>query len=178
MKKAFFTAGILLLLLASCTNEPSLQKYFVEKSKTKNFVTLDIAPNFVNTDSLTLTDGEKEALQSLEKLNILIFKTDSLDNGMYATERSNVSTLLKGDRYEQLMRFGSNKEGVSIYAVGEDDAIDEFVLFVHQQNNGFGVVRLLGDDMNPSNVMNMVMLMQKGNLNLDQLKPLQTMIKK
>lgn len=180
MKKVFVGAVVLLVTLVSCNNKPSLQKYFVEKSQTQNFVALDIAPNFIDTDSITLSADDKEALQSLNKLNILIFQGDSLNTQLYKTEQNNVKTLLKGEEYEELMRFGSNKEGVSIYSVGEDEHIDEFVLFMHQQdNNGFGVVRILGDDMNPNNVMKMVGLLEKGNLNLEQLKPLQNiMIKK
>ena len=178
MKKVFFISGVLLTLLVSCDNNPSLQKYFVEKSQTKNFVALDIAPNFINTDSITLSADDKEALQSLDKLNILIFKTDSLNTQLYKTEQSNVKNLLKDKKYEELMRYGSNKEGVAIYTVGDDVHIDEFVLFMHQQDNGFGVVRVLGDDMNPNNVMKIVGLMQKGNLNLKQLKPLQDIMKK
>ncbi|AXG75106.1 DUF4252 domain-containing protein [Flavobacterium arcticum] len=178
MKKMFFIAGMLLVLLVSCDNKPSLQKYFVEKSQSKNFVALDIAPNFINTDSITLTAGEQEALQSLDKLNILIFKTDSLSTKLYKTEQANVKGLLKDEQYEELMRYGSNKVGVAIYTVGNDVHIDEFVLFMHQQDNGFGVVRVLGDDMNPNNIMKIVGVLQKGNLNLEQLKPLQDMMMK
>ncbi len=177
MKKVFVIA-VLLVLLVSCESKPSLQKYFVEKSQTQNFVALDIAPNFINTDSITLSADDKEALQSLEKLNILIFKGDSLNTQLYKTEQNNVKTLLKDEQYEELMRYGSNKEGVYIYTVGQDVHIDEFVLFMHQQDNGFGVVRVLGDDMNPNNIMKIVGLLQKGNLNLEQLKPLQDIMKK
>ncbi|NDI98094.1 DUF4252 domain-containing protein [Flavobacterium sp. LaA7.5] len=178
MKKVFFIAGVLLVMLASCDNKPSLQKYFVEKSQTKNFIALDIAPNFVDTDSITLSADEKAALQSLKKLNILIFENDSLNTQLYKTEQNNVKNLLKDEQYEELMRYGSNNEGVCIYAVGKDVHIDEFVLFMHRQDNGFGVVRLLGDDMNPNNIMTMMQLLQKGNLNLEQLEPLKDIMKK
>ncbi|OIQ22108.1 MAG: hypothetical protein BM557_01650 [Flavobacterium sp. MedPE-SWcel] len=178
MKKIFVLTGLLLGVLVSCSDKPSLQKYFVEKSKTPNFVALDVAPNFVNADKITLSNDEKEALKSLKKLNMLIFKNDSLNVDLYSTEQNNVKTLLKNEQYEELMHFGSNKEGGTIYTVGDDDEIDEFIFFMHQRDSGFGVVRLLGDDMNPSNIMTMVSLMQKGNLNLEQLAPLkQLMIK-
>ena len=178
MKKVSYLAGMLLILLVSCNSKPSLQKYFVEKSQTKNFVALDIAPNFVDTDSVTLSADEQEALQSLEKLNILIFKTDSLNTQLYKTEYNNVKNLLKDEQYEELIRFGANKEGAAVYAVGKDEHIDEFVFFMHQQDNGFGVVRMLGDDMNPNNVMRMVGLLEKGNLNLEQLEPVKDLMKK
>ena len=178
MKKVFVLASLLLGILVSCNDKPSLQKYFVEKSQTRNFVTLDVAPNFVNTDKTTLSSEEQEALKSLKKLNMLIFQNDSLNVDLYGIEQNNVKALLKDEQYEELMRFGSNKEGGTIYAVGDDDDIDEFVFFMHQRDTGFGVVRVLGNDMNPSNIMTMVSLLQKGNLNLEQLDPLkQLMIK-
>ncbi|GGB74084.1 hypothetical protein GCM10007424_12490 [Flavobacterium suaedae] len=173
MKKIFWVAGLLLLALTSCSNEPSLQKYFVEKSSARDFMTLDIAANFVNSDTLSLSDGEKKALQSLNKLNLLVYKKDSLaTNEVYDKEKETVKGLLDKGAYEQLMRMGSNKEGVYIYSLGEEKEIDEFVFFMYQQENGFGVVRVLGDDMNPNDVMYMVQLLEKGNLNLKQLAPL------
>lgn len=177
MYRVFVITGLIITLLVSCSSEPSLQKYFVEKSKAKNFVTLDIAPNFINTDSLKLSGEEQSALKSLNKLNILIFQNDSLNESLYDTERNNVNNLLKGEQYEQLMKMGSGNQGVAVYTLGEEEHIDEFVLFMHEQENGFGVVRILGDDMNPNNIMTIIGLMQKGNLNLEQLKPLQDIMK-
>lgn len=177
MRKIFVVTALITLLLTSCNSEPSLQKYFVKKGETKNFVTLDIAPNFVNSDKISLTTEEKDALESLKKLNVLIFKKDSIDTGLYKTEKQNVNELLKKEQYEELMRVGSSKRGVSIYTVGEEDVVDEFVLFIHQQENGFGVVRILGDDMNSNSIMPIIGLMQKGNLNLEQLRPLQDIMK-
>lgn len=179
MKKIFWVAGLLLTVLVSCNNDPSLQKYFVEKSSARDFITLDIAANFVNSDTLPLSDGEKKALESLNKLNLLIYKKDSLaTNEVYNKEKETVKGLLDKGAYEQLMRFGSNKEGVYIYSLGEEKKIDEFVFFMYQQENGFGVVRVLGDDMNSNDVLYMVQLLEKGNLNLKELAPLkEVMIK-
>src|SRR5215468_5664536 len=93
--------------LVSCSSKPSLQKYFVDNSEEKNFITLDIAPNFIKADSLNLSAQEKEALKSLNKLNVLIYKKDSLDPAKYDAEKEKVKNLLKDEQYEQLMKFGS-----------------------------------------------------------------------
>jgi hypothetical protein len=61
--------------------------------------------------------------------------------------------------------------------VGEDDEhIEEFVVLVGKKENGFAVVRVLGKDMNPTHIMNMLSLLQKSQVNLDQLKPLQQLM--
>lgn len=178
MKKLIFLLGFAAVMFVSCDSKPSLQKYFVEKAGTKNFTSVDIAPTFIKTDSLQLSADEKTALESLHKLNVLVFKADSVNKDSYNRERENVKNLLKSEEYGQLMKYGSGSEGAAIYTTGTDEHIDEFVVFVHQEDNGFGVIRVLGDDMNPNNILSLVSLMRKADLNLEQLKPLQDLMKK
>ena len=76
------------------------------------------------------------------------------------------------------MKFGSGKEGASISYVGEDDHINEFILYGNKKDAGFAIVRILGKDMNPNNIMTLISIMKDSKINLDQLKPLQDMILK
>jgi len=62
--------------------------------------------------------------------------------------------------------------------VGKENNIDEFVLFVNKKENGFAVVRILGKDMNPNNIMTVVSVLRNSNIDLQQLKPLQEMFNK
>ena len=80
-------------------------------------------------------------------------------------------------QYQELMKVGSGKDGASVSFVGDEDHIKEFILFAKKKENGFAVVRILGDDMNPNNIMNMISLLQKSNVDLEQLKPLQELMK-
>lgn len=178
MRILVLVAGLFVTLLTSCSNEPSLQKYFVEHSEQKHFMTIDIAPNLLKSDSIKLSGDERAALESVKKLNVLFFQKDSLgtNTAQYEKEKKNVKELLKDEQYDELMHFGSNKAGVSVHTVGENDDIDEFVLFMHQEQNGFGVVRVLGDNMSPNHALQMMELLQKGNLNLEQFKPIQDMM--
>ena len=161
------------LLAFSCSNKPTLQKYFVENSESTDFIALDLAPSIINTEKITLSDSEKEALNSFEKLNVLAFQKDSISDEKYNTEKEKVKTILKDEQYEQLMRFGSSKNGGSVYLVGEEDKIDEFVLFATGDDQGFVIARVLGDNMNPSNIINLMEVLRKSELDLAQLKPLQ-----
>ncbi len=167
-----------LLTLVSCSSEPSLQKYFVTNSENKNFVAIDIAPSILNVDKVSLTAEQKAALQSFEKINVLAFKINDKNKSQFDEERAKVTTILKNQKYKQLMKFGSGKEGASVSCVGEDDNIEEFVLFANKKDAGFAVIRVLGKDMNPNNIMTMMTVLEKANVNLDQLKPLQEMFKK
>src|SRR5574343_1839617 len=109
MKKLFVivVSGI---LLWSCETKPTLQKYFVKNTESSNFVSVDLAPSIINTEKVTLTTAEKEALQSFEKMNILAFKTDSNDVANYDKEIKEVKSLLKDETYQQLMKVGSRSE--------------------------------------------------------------------
>lgn len=167
-----------LLFVYSCETKPTLQKYYVDKTETTDFVSVDLAPSLINTSKIKLTNEEKAALSSFEKMNILAFKTDSTAVGKYDKEIKEVKTILKDESYQQLMKAGSGSDGAAIYFVGNDDEhIDEFVVLAGKKENGFAVVRVLGNDMNPTHIINMLTLLQKSNVDLEQLKPLQQLMK-
>lgn len=175
--KAFLFLAVVLLMV-SCSSNPSLQKYFVDKSEDASFTNIDLAPSFINTDSIQLTKEEKQALQSFKKMNVLVFKKNDSNGATYETEKDKVKLLLKDEKYSELVKYNSQGQGASITTLGEGDKIDEVVVFAYKPDTGFGVIRILSDNMTPNNVLTLVGLMQKANLNVEQLKPLQELIKK
>lgn len=176
MKKLLLLVSVV-MLLCSCEDKPSLQKYFVENTESSKFIAVDLAPSIIKTDKMALSETEIAALKSFEKMNILAFRTDSANSVGYEEEIKEVKTILKDESYQQLMKAGSGNDGAAIYFVGEDDEhIEEFVVLVGKKENGFAVVRVLGKDMNPTHIMNMLSLLQKSQVNLDQLKPLQQLM--
>jgi hypothetical protein len=167
-----------LLFVFSCETKTTLQKYYVEKIESSEFVSVDLAPSFINTDKIKLTSEEKAALSSFKKMNILAFRTDSIDFAGYDKEIKEVKSILKDESYQQLMKAGSGNDGAAIYFVGNDDEhIEEFVVLAGKKENGFAVVRVLGNDMNPTHILNMLSLLKKSNVDLEQLKPLQQFMK-
>lgn len=165
------------IALWSCESKPTLQKYFVEKTESSEFVALDVSPSIINTEKVSLSPSEKEALASFEKMNILAFKSNDKNNKVYQKEITEVKAILKDETYQQLMKVGSGSDGAAVYFVGEDEHIEEFVLLANRKENGFAVVRVLGNDMNPTHILNMLSLLQKSNIDVDQLKPLQDLMK-
>lgn len=177
-KNIFILALTALLTLGSCNSEPSLQKYFVENSEKKDFIALDISPNILNVDKAKLSAEQNEALNSFDKMNILAFKADQNNQTEFETERNKVKAILKDSKYQELMKFGSGKEGASVSYVGSDDNIKEFVIFANRKENGFAVVRVLGEDMNPNNIMTLMSVLQNSKIDMEQLKPLEQLLKK
>jgi hypothetical protein len=169
---------VVLLVLHSCQSEPSLQRYFVDKSESKDFIALDLSPSILNIDKSKLTATQKEALGSFDKMNILAFKLNDKNKAQFELERANVNSILKDEKYQQLMKFGSGQEGASVSFVGDDEHIDEFVFFANKKENGFAVVRVLGKDMNPTMIFNMISVLKEADIDLEQLKPLQDLMTK
>jgi chromatin segregation and condensation protein Rec8/ScpA/Scc1 (kleisin family) len=161
----------------SCQNEPTLQKYFVEKTESIDFLTVDVSPNILNIQPDALTIEQQNALKTFKKMNVLAFKIHDQNKSKFDDELTKVKEILKDEKYQQLMKFGSGKDGAAVYFVGENDAIEEFVLYGSQAENGFAVVRILGDKMNPENFMTLLEALKKSDIDMEQLKPLEGILK-
>jgi len=176
MKRIGALLVVLSLALTGCETKPSLQKYFVENSDNKEFLAVDISPSIINVDKVALSTEEKKALESFKKMNVLAFKTDGKNQQEFDVERSKVKEILKDPTYQELVKAGNGKDGAAIYFVGDTDHISEFVLYGCKSENGFAVARIIGDNMNPNDVMALFGLMKKGNIDMEQLKPLQQLM--
>ena len=174
--------GILILvtfsfLLVSCNSKPSLEKYFVDNSENKNFLQFDLSSNLLNVDKTKLSQSEKIALKSFDKMNILAFKINDKNKLQFEVERNKVTDILKDNKYQQLMKFNSGKQGAQVSYVGDDDHISEFVVFGNKQENGFAIVRVLGKNMNPNAIISMLNVLKNSNIDMEQLKPLKELLK-
>jgi len=164
------------IFVIGCNSEPTLPKYFVENTENKNFIAFDVSPSIINADQTKLTLQQKASLKTFDKMNVLAFKINDSNKSQFETERNKVSKILNDKKYQQLMKVSSGKEGASVSFVGDEEHIDEFVLFANKKENGFAVVRILGKDMNPTGIMSMLSIIQSSNINLEQLKPLQDLV--
>lgn len=156
-------------LLLSCNSEPTLQKYFVEKSESADFLVTDIPASILKINASELTTEQAEALNSLEKLNILAFTASEEKNEKYQNEKETLQKILKNPVYEELMRMGSGAGGATVYMKGTDDAVEEFIVFGHQKNSGFTVVRVLGNNMKPEQFGDCLGAIKNANLDIEGL---------
>lgn len=165
------------LLFTGCSNKPTLQQYFVHNSEKNDFVVFDITPSILNVDESKLTNEQKKALKSFDKMNILAFKVNDKNKDNFQAETDKVKQILKSDDIQELMRMGSGKDIASVSFIGSEDHIDEFVLYGKKDDNGFAIVRILGDDMNPNHIMEMISILKIADINQEQLKPLESLMK-
>jgi hypothetical protein len=72
----------------------------------------------------------------------------------YKAELVKVQTILKDDRYQELFRGGSSSDGkIIVKYIGTDTSIDELIIFGAMSDAGFGIIRVLGDNMEPAKIM-------------------------
>ncbi len=139
-------------VLSSCNQGESLQGYYVANQETPNFVSVDIPVSFVKIDKTELSEEQLEAYESIDKLNMLGYS--KTDDEQYRAELAKVQSILKNEKYEELMRGGNPKDGkFLVKMIGEGDAIDELIVFGSAAERGFAIVRVLGDNMDPAKII-------------------------
>lgn len=161
---------ILIATLTSCNQGVTLQTYYVDNELKPGFTTLDIPTSFLNLEEANLSEEQIEAYESIDKLNMLAFVVDNDNKEQFTKEVETVTTILKDAKYQELLRGGSNKDGKFIVKfLGDADSLDELILFGHSPEQGFAVVRVLGDDMNAGQIVKLVNSIQQSDLDNNQI---------
>lgn len=176
--KTIITMLILVVTLQSCNQDLSLQTYYVDSELAPGFTSLDIPVSMLQIDETTLTEDQIEAYESIEKLSMLAFLKDEANLEDFEVEMAKVKTILKDPRYEELMRGGNSTDGkFVIKCIGDGDDVDEFILFGNSNEQGFAVVRVLGDDMNFNKIMKLASVLDEGTFEDSQLKGISNFFK-
>ena len=143
-----------LFSVLGCSQKLTLQTYFVNNQEAQGFMTVDIPMSFLNPDEIQLSDVQKEAVDSIDKLNMLAYSLKDGTNEEFKAELTKVKTILKAEKYNDLMRGGNPNDGkLYIKYIGEDSEIDELIIFGFTSENGFAIVRVLGNNMELSKIM-------------------------
>jgi hypothetical protein len=153
------------LVLFSCNNEPTLQEYYVENQSDKEFLAIDLPVSmFANSESLS--EDQRATLETVKKVNVLAYPIKE-GNEKFTTEKAELENILEDEEYQLLIRYGSGERGAEVYFTGDEEAIDEFIVFGFDNSKGMGVARVLGEDMNPASLMKLLKSMEEGDVNLD-----------
>ncbi|MCO4821724.1 MAG: DUF4252 domain-containing protein [Flavobacteriaceae bacterium] len=153
--KYYAMAFTLFIAFTSCKQGESLQGYYVANQETPNFISVDIPASFIDLDQVDdLTDDQKEAYDSMDKLNMLGYRVSENNQEEYKAELEKVQILLKDEKYEELFRGGNSSDGkIIVKYIGTDTTIDELIIFGNANDTGFAIIRVLGDDMEPAKIM-------------------------
>jgi hypothetical protein len=176
MIKSIKKSMVLLLLVAaftSCNQGPTLQTYYVDSELKPGFASFDVPTSFIDVENVEMTDEQREAYESVNKLNVLTYIEEDTNNEDYKVELEKVKTILKNPKYEELMRGGNSKDGKFVVKfLGDVENIDELVIFGNANNRGFMIARILGKDMNAGKLMSLTSVLEKANFESSQIKGL------
>ena len=159
---------LLVVLLNSCDNGKSLQKYYVENQEDSDFLAVDV-PTSLFTNSENLDADQKETLETIKKINVLALEKQ-VDPEKYETEKLKLDEIFKDEKYQLLMKYGGSDKKAELYFTGDEDAIDELIVYGYDNDRGLGVARVLGKDMNPQKIMEMMRSFEKGDVDVSGIK--------
>lgn len=154
---------VFMLVLTSCSSTPSLQEYFIDKSENPNFLSVDLPVSLLNMEKVDLTEDQREALNSLKKMNVLAFKKTDMNTADFEAEKLNVMSILKNDKFIDLMKLNTSYGRGVIKYLGNEEIIDEVIIYGANDEQGFLLIRVLGDNMKPANLVKFMQAMQKSD---------------
>lgn len=171
-----YVTGLALIALSmiSCNSEPSLQKYLVEKQDDAKFMKIDLATSLLQGENSSFSPEEQAVLNSVKKINVVAYPLKG-DNAEYEVERKKVQAILANKQYQTLLKMGSNKSGATLKYTGEEEAIDELIVFASDNEKGFAIFRLIGENMEPDDLVKLMTSIDKGDMDVSQLKSLGNM---
>ena len=172
MKKITTVLSLLLVtvLLMSC-EQKTLQSYLVKAQEKEGFITFDAPTSFLQVKDENVSDKVKNTLKSIKKINVVALPYKGNETA-YETEKTEIKSILGDSKtYKSLMSMKTKGFNVKVYYSGEAEAIDEVIAFAYNKEMGLGIARLLGDNMNPSDIMSMMnsIKMDPSSLNLGNL---------
>lgn len=169
MKKLTSIFVVLTIVLSSCTNEKSLNKYFVEKSAQEGFMSLTIPASILQLKTDENSDEAKDAMASFERLNVLILRnTDSLKVD-FNKEQQTVENILANDKnLNELMSLNAKGYFVTVNFKGDENDISEVIAFA-KGKEGFALARITGKNITAEKIAKVASSVDFNNSNIQEL---------
>lgn len=170
---------ITVLSLLSCNNELSLQRFFIDSKENDYYLALDIPSSILELKDENASQEIKDIAKTIRKINFLGFQLTEDSKASFLAEKAKVKAILKQDSYHELMRINSGKTELMVKFLGDEDAIDEVVVYGADKEKGFLVMRVLGNNMNPASIFKMMqnVKIDENNMSLNQLKEILSSVK-
>lgn len=169
-----WTLGLVFLTLSmvACNSGPTLQSYFVEKSEDPNFISLTLPSSILNIAVDSLQADQQEALATLKKLNVLIYRKSVNEPAQLNVESDVVLKILSNSAYTELMKLNAEDYKGAVSYLGTEDAIKEIIVFAKSGSDGFALIRVIGDGMNPKYLKPFVEALQTSKASAEDFKNL------
>ena len=153
---------LLLLIVSACDDKKSLQAYIVNSSEKQEFMYGDLPVGLMLAPKEDASEDVKETIKSIKKMNVVFFKKTKENAADYEIEKSKLKNIFTNKTYKTLGVFKTKGMNMKLYYTGQTDQINEVIAFGYGKKVGVGVARLLGKNMNPARIMEMM-----NNIQLD-----------
>jgi hypothetical protein len=147
---------LVVFLATSCNNNKSLQKYLVETSGKEGFMTGDIPVSSLISPKAEVSEEVRETMNSVKKINMVFLAKTAENKAMYEAEKQTLKNIFTNKDYKSLGKMKAQGMNISVYYTGETDSLDEVIAFGYSNEVGVGVARLLGENMNPAKMLEML----------------------
>ena len=155
-------------IVSTACQTNSLQSFMVDHKNDENFISLDFSLKTFVDNFEGLTDEQQAVFEDVRKVNFLAFKKDEANAEAYAEKRNNLMEILNNQFSDaQLMSLNTDGNQMKMYADDMDSKVQEIILYAGNDSKGFMVLRLLGDDLNPSNFYKLMQM--SGEIDFDAL---------
>ncbi len=158
--------------LMSCSDGTSLQRYLVDKQDDNKFVKVDIATSLLESDDSNFTEEQRSILNTVKKVNVVAYPLKGGNALEYEAEMQKLKLIIDQEKYITLTTINSNGTKATLKYLGDENAIDEVIIFASDDERGFAVFRLLGDDMKPGQMIKLMTSIDKGDFDVSALSGL------
>jgi len=141
------------LFMVACDSYPSLQKYYVDSKENNEFISVDLPASIIQLKDTEVSDDIKQTLETIKKVNFLALQITDENQELFEAEKVKVKAILKNPQFKQVARMNMNGSNLSMSYIGEENAIDEVVIYGADKTQGFALVRVLGENMNPADIL-------------------------
>lgn len=155
------TALLLLsFVFLSCSTEPSLQRYMVDRESSPNFISASLSTNLLLQNLDELTSEETISFEKINKVNVLAYmKSDSLSE--LENERNTLKSILVHSDFESLFEFNNGEREAHLMFVGAQDHIRELVFYGYDFSKGMLLLRLDAKDLKADDLYRITQSTQK-----------------
>ena len=172
MKKVttLIIAFVVSFSFTSC-QEQTLQDYLVASQEKQGFVTFDVPGGIFQMESDEMSEASRNTLKTIKKINVVGLLTKDSNAAAVTTEKEQLDKIFQKPEYKRLMRFTEKNIKMNLFYTGDQDAIDEVILYGYSAEVGVGIARVLGEDMSISDIMAVMkdVKLDPSKLNLNQL---------
>ena len=150
------TKGLIIvvsLIFLACNNDLSLQQFIVKQQEKQDVISFDLSSSLLAATDKITSQEDINTLKSIKKINILAYQLTDSTKSRHTSEKQHIKNILKQEKYQELIRYGKGNQEAKIYLVGNEEALNELIVFANSNDLGWLIVRVLGKNMKPEKII-------------------------